>query len=56
MQSGVVVVGICLPFPPSFTIWFPTMMMKYGHISRTDNIGCQQADSAQGLTHCPYLY
>ena len=26
------------------------------HWCKTDNVGCQQADSAQGPTHCPYLF
>ena len=56
MQSSVVVAGICPPFPPSFTIQSLTMMMKHDHISKTDNVGHQQADSTQGPTHCPYLY
>ena len=33
-----------------------TMMMKHDHIGKTDNVGHQQAGSAQGPMHCPYHY
>ena len=46
-RAVMVAAGICLPFPPSSTVWFPTVMMKHDCISRTDYIGCQQADSAK---------
>ena len=55
MWSRVVVAGICPPLPPSFTIWSLTVMMKHDYISKTDNVGHQQSDSAQGPPHCLYL-
>ena len=51
-----VAVGICPPFPPSFTIQFLTKMMKHDHISRINYLGGQQADSAQGSAHGCYFH
>ena len=51
-----VAAGICLPFPPSFTIWFLTEMMKHDHISRINYLDHQQADSAQGSAHGCYFH
>ena len=45
-----------LPAPPKGTVWSLTMMMKHGHIGKTEIVGDQQADSAQGSMHCPYHY
>ena len=56
MWSSMVGAGIHLPLSPSFTIWSLTVMMKHDHIGETNNVGCQQAGSAQGPMHCPYLY
>ena len=55
MQSSMVGVGRCPPLP-HFTIQSLTMMIKHHHIGETNNVGHQQAGSAQSPTHCPYLY
>ena len=54
MWSSMVGAGIHLPPNPMVTIWSLTVMMKHDHISKTEIVGDQQADSTQGPMHCPY--
>ena len=51
-----VAVGVCPPFPPSFTIQFPTEMMKHDCISGINYLGHQQADLTQGSAHGHYFH